>query len=68
MYVMSGIQNLLLFLKWLLRPWDVSRRAERQKLMVNSREEMSARVQKVGFAAKLLLPYDLNPNDLFETW
>ena len=34
-----------------LRPWDLSHRVERQKLIVNRREEMSVRVQKGGFMA-----------------
>ena len=33
----------------------VENRVERQKLMVNSLEEMSERVQKVGFVANILL-------------
>ena len=43
------------FLKLLLRPWDPSHRLERQKLMVNSRVEISVRVRKGGFVANLLL-------------
>ena len=39
----------------LLRPWDLSYRVERQKLMVNSRKEMPMRVQKGGFVANLLV-------------
>ncbi len=41
--------------KLLLRPWDLSHRVERQKLMVISQDEMSVRVQKGGFVASLFL-------------
>ena len=44
-----------LFVFVLLRPWDISHRVERQKLMVKSWEEMSVRVRKGGFMANLLL-------------
>ena len=50
-----------------LEPWDLSHRVERQKLMVNSQEEMSMRVQKGGFVANSLLRSDFGPNVLFET-
>ena len=44
---MTGTQNLTFFIfKLLLRPWDLSPRVERQKLMVNSRQEVFVRVQK----------------------
>ena len=54
--------------KLLLRPWDLSHRAERQKLMVISQEEVSVLVRKGGFVAYLLLRYNVGPNVLFETW
>jgi len=54
--------------KLLLRPWDLSHRVERHKLMVISRDEMSVRVWKGGFMANLLLHYIFRPNVLFETW
>ena len=41
--------------KLLLWPWDLSQHVERQKLMANSWEEMSVRVQKGGFVANLFL-------------
>ena len=53
---MTGMQNLISFIcKLFLRPWELSPRVERQKLMVNSGEGMSVRVQKGGFMANLLL-------------
>ena len=53
---MTGMQNqFFVILKLLLRPWDLSHRVERQKLLVNSREEMFVRVWKGGFVANLLL-------------
>ena len=52
---MTGMQNLIIFLKMLLRPWDLSHRVERQKLMIISLEEMYVRVRKGGFVANLLL-------------
>ena len=41
--------------KLFLRPWDLSHRVERQKLMVISQEEMSVRVRKDDFVVSLLL-------------
>ena len=41
--------------KLLLRPWDLSHRAERQRLMVNTQEEISVRVQKGSSLINLLL-------------
>ena len=38
---------ILLIVKLLLRPWDLPRRVERQKLTVISQEEMSVRVLSV---------------------
>ena len=53
---MTGMQKLIDFMfKLLLRPWDLSHRVERQKIMVISRREMSVRVRKGGFVANLLL-------------
>ena len=49
---MTGMQlHILIICKLLLRPWDLSHRVERQKLMVKSREEMSVRVRKGGSVA-----------------
>ena len=50
---------IFLIFKLLLRPWDVFHRVERQKLMVNSQEDVSVqsvRVRKGGFEANLHLP------------
>ena len=58
----------LVIFKLLLRPWDISHRVERQKLMVISREEMSVRVRKGGFVANLLLRQNFGPNFLLENW
>ena len=58
---MTGMQNLICFFKLLLRPWGLSHRVERQKLMVNSREEMSVRVRKGGFVAKLFVRSNFGP-------
>ena len=44
-------ETFLFVLSCPLRPWDLSHRVERQKLIVNRREEMSVRVQKGGFMA-----------------
>ena len=64
----TGMQHLFFcFVKLLLRPWNLSRSVELQKLMVNSREEMSVRVQKFGFMANLLLYSILGPNVISET-
>ena len=49
----DGLQKLICF-KLLLRPWDLSHRVERQKLMVTSWREMFVRVRKGGFMANLL--------------
>ena len=51
----------------LLRPWELSHRVERQKLIVNRREEMSVRVWKGGLVANLFLRYNCGPNVIFET-
>ena len=43
---MTGIQNLICFIsKLLLRPWDLSHRVERQKIMVTSQEETAVRLK-----------------------
>ena len=61
------MRNLIfLIFRLLLRPWGLSHRVERQKLMVNSREEMPVRVRKGGFMANLLLRYNVSPHLLFE--
>ena len=53
---MTGMRNFVFrIFMLLLWPWDLSHRVERQKLMVNSQEEMSVRVPKGGFVANLLL-------------
>ena len=65
---MAGMRNMLFLFKLLLRPWDLSHRVERQKLMVNRREEMSVRVWKGSFTANLLLHWNCRPNVLLETW
>ena len=54
--------------KLIQRPWDLSHRVERPKLMVNSREKMSVRVRKGGLVANLLLRSNFGPSVLFETW
>ena len=59
---------LFVICKLLLQPWDLSHRVERQKLMVNSQEEMSVRVRKGGFVANLLLRYNFSLNVLFEAF
>ena len=56
-----------LIYKLLLRPWDLSHRVERQKLMVTSQEAMSVRVRKGGFVVNLLLRSNVRPNVLLET-
>ena len=53
-------------LKLLLQPWDLSHRVKRQKLMVESQEEMSVRVWKGCFMASLLLHWNFSPNVLSE--
>ena len=65
---MTGMR-ILLYLNFevALRPWDLSHRVERQKLMVNSREGVSVRVRKGGFVVNLLSRYSFGPNVLFET-
>ena len=50
-----------------LRPWDISHRVERQKLVVKSREEMSVRVWKGDLMANFFLHYNFRPNVLFGT-
>ena len=52
----TGMQHLIVLVRFklLLRPWDLSHRVERQKLMVNGREEMFVRVKKRGLVANLL--------------
>ena len=62
------MQNQFLFFKLFLRPWDLSHRVERQKLMVTSQEEWSVHIRKGAFMANLILNYDFRPNVLFETW
>ena len=63
-----GVQHLIFSLfKLLLRLWDLSNRVERQKFMVECREEMFMRVGKGGFMANLLFHYNFGPNGLFET-
>ena len=49
------MQHQTFYVKLFVRPWDLSRRVERQKLMAISWEEMSVRVRKGGFMANLLL-------------
>ena len=57
----TGMRNLVsIFFKLLLRPWGLSHRVERQKLMVKKREEMVGRVQKGCFMAKLLQYYHIH--------
>ena len=46
------------------RPWDLSHRVGRQKLMVTSREEMSVRFRNGGFMANLLLHLMFRPDVL----
>ena len=66
---MTGMRNLtFVIFKLIPRPWDLSHRLERQKLMVISQEEKSVRVWKGGFVAKLLSHYNFRPKVLFETW
>ena len=66
---MTGIPNLFYFIfKLLRRPWDLSHRVDRQKLILDSREEMSVRVRKGGFVANLLLRQNFGPNFLLENW
>ena len=68
---MTGMRNLscsTFRLLLLLQPWDLSHRVQRQKLMVNSLEEMSVRIWKGGFVANLLLDSKFRPNVLFEIW
>ena len=48
----------------LLRPWELSHRIERQKLMATSQEKMSVRVWKGGCVVSLLLRYNFRPNVL----
>ena len=54
--------------KLLLRPWYLSHRVERQKRMVNSREEMSVRFRKGGFVANLLYVRILAPIWYSKLW
>ena len=54
-------------LKLPLRPWDLSHRVERQKLMVISWEEIFVRVWTGGLVANLLLHEMFGPSHLFET-
>ena len=56
----------LFICRLLLRPCNLSHRVERQKLMVNSREEMSVLVRKCGLVANLFLRQNVGPNVLFE--
>ena len=64
---MTRMRNLVI-LKLLLRPWELSHRGGRQKIMVMSREEMSVRVWKGGFMGNLLLHSIVRPNVLFDIW
>ena len=50
---MTEMEHVFFWFKLLLRPWDLSHHLERQKLMVNSWEEISVRFRKGGFAANL---------------
>ena len=64
---MAGMQHLcFLNFKLLLWPWGLSHRVDPQKLMVESREEMSVRFQKGGFVANLLLHYNFRPTVVIE--
>ena len=52
---MTGMRNLIVIFNLILRPWELSHRGERQKLMVNSWEGMSVHVGAGGLVASSLL-------------
>ena len=64
---MTGMQHLTFF-TLLLRPWDLSHRVERQKLVAIGWEVMSVRVRKGGFMADLLLGQNLSPSFVFRAY
>ena len=63
---MTGMQSLIRFnFKLLLRPWDLSRRVERQELIVTSPEETAVRPQNGLHIESASSQYDFGPNVVF---